>query len=463
MGKLKSKIMDIDNVKAIYFVGIGGIGMSALARYFKIMGYHVAGYDKTESPLTRKMTDEEEFDITYEDDEARIGEVFRDKTHTLVVYTPAVPKENRILSFFRDNGYALHKRAEVLGFLSRSKKALCIAGTHGKTTTTTILAFLLKNSHVGCSAFLGGISSNYGTNLLIDKESDYVVIEADEYDRSFLHLHPEIAVITAMDADHLDIYGTHEELLKAFEEFALQIKGQLFLRKGLELKRREITGHYAAGEKTDYYADRLRVDNGSFLFDYIGKDIEIRDLRLCFPGRVNVENAMAAITVALHTGVTAEEIREALPLFKGVSRRFDIHAKTDRVLYMDDYAHHPREIEASLSSVREMWPEKKLIVAFQPHLYSRTNDFYPDFAKSLSLADLVILLDIYPAREQPIPGVTSALIADRLSVPCVRVTKEDFPAYVREHVTDGLFVTMGAGDIDRFIPVFTDMFNTANH
>lgn len=451
--------MKLEYIKSLYFVGIGGIGMSALARYFKIMGYNVAGYDKTESPLTRKMSEEEGFDITYEDSETEIGDVFRNKEHTLVVYTPAVPRENRILSFFRDNGYGLHKRAEVLGFLSRSKKALCIAGTHGKTTTTTMLAFLLKNSRVGCSAFLGGISANYGTNLLIDKDSDYVVIEADEYDRSFLHLHPEIAVITAMDADHLDIYGTHEELLKAFEEFALQTRGPLFLRKGLELKRREITGHYAAGEKTDYYADNLRVDNGSFLFDYIGKDIEIKDLRLCFPGRVNVENATAAITVALYAGMTADEIRKALPLFKGVARRFDVHAKNDRIIYIDDYAHHPREIEASLSSIREMWPEKKLIVAFQPHLYSRTNDFYPEFAKSLSLADLVVLLDIYPAREKPIPGVTSALIADRLTVPCVRVTKEEFPSYVREHVTEGIFMTVGAGDIDRFIPVFTGMFN----
>ena len=419
--------MDIKNIKAVYFVGIGGIGMSALARYFKVMGYEVAGYDRTSSPLTRKMTDEEGFEITYEDDEKGVREVFRDKEHTLVVYTPAVPQENRILSFFRDNGYALHKRAEVLGFLSHSKKALCIAGTHGKTTTTTMLAFLLNRSHVGCSAFLGGSSSNFGTNLLIDKDSDYVVIEADEYDRSFLHLHPEIAVITAMDADHLDIYGTHEHLIEAFEEFALQTRGELFLRKGLELKKRTITGHYVAGEKADSYADRLRVDNGSYLFDSIGKDVEIRDLRMCFPGRVNVENATAAITVALYAGVTPEEIREALPLFKGVSRRFDVHAKSDRLIYIDDYAHHPREIEASLSSIREMWPDKRLTVAFQPHLYSRTNDFYPEFAKSLNLADQVILLDIYPAREQSIPGVTSGLIADRLTVPFVRVTKGEFP------------------------------------
>ena len=451
--------MEVDNIKAVYFVGIGGIGMSALARYFKVMGYEVAGYDRTSSPLTRKMSDEEGFDITYEDDETGIRAVFRDREHTLVVYTPAVPKENRILSFFRDNGYSLHKRAEVLGFLSRSKKALCIAGTHGKTTTTTMLAFLLSRSHVGCSAFLGGISSNFGTNLLIDKNSDYVVIEADEYDRSFLHLYPAIAVITAMDADHLDIYGTHEHLLMAFEEFALQTQGELFLRKGLELRKRQVTGHYAVGEKTDYYADCLRVDNGSYLFDYIGKDIEIKDLRLCVPGRVNVENATAAITVALHAGVTQEEIRKALPLFTGVARRFDMHVKSDRLIYIDDYAHHPREIEASLSSIRDMWPNKKLTVAFQPHLYSRTNDFYPDFAKSLNLADEVILLDIYPAREQPIPGVTSGLIAERLTVPFVQVSKDEFPEYVRKNVSEGIFMTMGAGDIDRFIPVFTEMFN----
>ena len=261
-----------------------------------------------------------------------------------------------------------------------------------------------------------------------------------------------------MDADHLDIYGTHEHLIEAFEEFALQTRGELFLRKGLELKKRTITGHYAAGEKTDYYADRLRVDNGSYLFDYIGKDLEIRDLRMCFPGRVNVENATAAITVALYVGVTPEEIREALPLFKGVSRRFDVHAKSDRLIYIDDYAHHPREIEASLSSIREMWPDKRLTVAFQPHLYSRTNDFYPEFAKSLNLADQVILLDIYPAREQPIPGVTSGLIAERLTVPFVWVTKEEFPEYVKENVKEGIFMTVGAGDIDRFIPIFTEMF-----
>lgn len=451
--------MNIDRVRGVYFVGIGGIGMSALARYFKVMGYEVAGYDRTSSPLTQKMSEEEGFVITYEDSVEEIGESFRDKEYTLVVYTPAVPEDNRILSFFRDGGYALHKRAEVLGFLSRSKKALCIAGTHGKTTTTTMLSFLLKHSHVGCSAFLGGISSNFGTNLLIDKDSDYVVIEADEYDRSFLHLYPTIAVITSMDADHLDIYGTHEHMIEAFEAFALQTQGELFIKEGLVLKQRGVTGHYAVGKKTDFYTYNLRVDNGSFLFDYIGRGVEIKDLRLCFPGRVNVENATAAITVALHAGVTPDEIRMALPHFKGVARRMDIHVKTDRVMYIDDYAHHPREIEAVLTSIREMWPEERLTVAFQPHLYSRTHDFYPGFAKSLSLADQVILMDIYPAREKLMPGVTSELIAERLTTPVARVSKEELAAHVKANVKAGIFMTMGAGDIDRFIPVFTKMFN----
>jgi UDP-N-acetylmuramate--alanine ligase len=332
-----------------------------------------------------------------------------------------------------------------------------VAGTHGKTTITTMTAFLLHSSHVGCNAFLGGISTNFGMNLLVDTTSAFVVIEGDEFDRSFLRLHPEMAVITAMDADHLDIYGTHEQLLEAFEQFACQTQAALFLRKGLSLQRREVSGYYAAGEEADYYADRLRVEEGSYHFDYVSQELTIPDLQLTFPGRVNVENAVAAITLALHAGVTPTEIREALPRFRGVARRFDLHA-TGRVIYVDDYAHHPQEIEAALLSIREMWPTRRLTVAFQPHLYSRTLDFYPSFAKSLSLADEVILLDIYPAREKPVPGVTSRLIADLLTVPHVLVGKEEFPEFVRSRVTDGIFMTVGAGDIDRFVPVFTAMF-----
>jgi UDP-N-acetylmuramate--alanine ligase len=440
----------------VYFVGIGGIGMSALARYFKVTGHPVAGYDKTPSPLTGKMSREEGFVITYTDAEEEIGEPFRARG-TLVVYTPAVPRENRILTFFRERGYPLYKRSEMLGLISKDKKALCVAGTHGKTTVSTMTAFLLHASRVGCNAFLGGISSNFGTNLLVNTASEFVVIEADEYDRSFLHLHPEMAVITATDADHLDIYGTRERLLEAFEQFACQTRGALFARKGVTLHRREVSGYYAAGEPADYHADRLRVEEGCYRFDYIGREVTIPGLRLTFPGRVNVENATAAITLALHAGVTPDEIREALPRFKGVARRFDLHA-SGRVIYIDDYAHHPREIEAALTSVREMWPERRLTVAFQPHLYTRTRDFYPGFAESLSLADEVILLDIYPAREEPVPGVTSRLIADRLTVPHVLAGREEFPELVRSKVNDGIFMTVGAGDIDRFVPVFTAMF-----
>jgi len=445
-------------MKNVYFIGIGGIGMSALARYYKLQGYRVAGYDKTPSPLTHKMSEEEGFEITYVDSEGEIARPFRDKDKTLVVYTPAIPKENQIFRFFQEHDFVLHKRAEVLGLISKHQKAICIAGTHGKTTVTTMVAFLLHHSHVGCNAFLGGIAVNFGTNLLVNTASPYVVIEADEFDRSFLHLHPEMAVITAMDADHLDIYGTREHLVEAFEQFAFQTRGDLFLRKGLCLQTRKVTGCYAAGEETDYHAENLRVDNGSFLFDYVSADVCMKHLRLCFPGRINVENATAAITLALRAGVTPEEIRVALPQFKGVARRFEVHVHTERMIYVDDYAHHPQEIAASLSSIREMWPERKMVVAFQPHLFSRTQDFYEEFARSLSLADKVILLDIYPAREKPIPGVTSGLIAERVTVPVVRVTKEEFPVYVQEHVHAGIFMTVGAGDIDRFVPVFTTMF-----
>lgn len=453
--------MDITlaNIKNVYFLGIGGIGMSALARYFKLNGYQVAGYDRTPSVLTRKMSDEEGIAITYEDDADTIAEIYRNKKDTLVVYTPAVPADSHQYSYFRNGGFELKKRAEVLGILSRSGKALCIAGTHGKTTTSTLLAFLLKNSSVGCSAFLGGISSNFGTNLLTDPNSEYIVIEADEFDRSFLHLHPEIAVITAMDADHLDIYKNKENVTEAFESFAKNVKpgGKLFVKQGLVLKQTEVTGEYNVDYPADYNADCLRVVDGRYHFNYHGRDVEIKDLCLGIPGRVNVENAVAAITVALSVGVTPAEIRQALPEFRGVARRFNIHVHTGKMMYIDDYAHHPREIEAVLSSVRAMWPDQKLTVSFQPHLYSRTNDFYPGFAQSLSLADEVILLDIYPARELPIAGVTSQLILERLQVPGRIVSKDEFPKYVDGHVTEGIFMTIGAGDIDRFVPVFTEM------
>ncbi|MBS1445683.1 MAG: UDP-N-acetylmuramate--L-alanine ligase [Odoribacter sp.] len=449
----------LEDIKNVYFVGIGGIGMSALARYFKAIGCHVAGYDRTPSALTEKMKQGERIEVNYRDEEAEIGLRYRDKANTLVVYTPAIPQDSKQLNYFRSNGFSLHKRSEVLGLLSRTGKALCVAGTHGKTTTTTLLAFLLKNSRIGCNAFLGGISMNFGTNLLIDRYSEYIVVEADEFDRSFLHLSPYIAAITAMDEDHLDIYGNKANLIEAFEEFAERTReeGKILLKAGLKLERSEVDGYYAIEGVTDNYSDHLRVQGSHYIFDYHGQKAEIKDLVLGIPGRMNVENATLAITMALEAGVRPDEIRKALPEFRGVLRRFNIHT-SGAVLYIDDYAHHPREIEAALKAVREMWPEKKLTIAFQPHLYTRTRDFQSEFAHSLNIADQVILLDIYPAREIPIPGVSSEIILNKLNVPACIIPKEEFPKFVDQNVKDGIFMTVGAGDIDRFVPVFTQMF-----
>ena len=392
-------------IKNVYFLGIGGIGMSALARYFKAKGYKVAGYDRTLSALTQKMQAEEEIRINYIDEEEEIPAEFRDKTTTLVVYTPAIPGDNRQRAYFVGAGFDLHKRAEVLGMISRKGKAICVAGTHGKTTVSTLTAFLLKNSTVGCNAFLGGIAANFGTNLLLDRNSSYIVIEADEFDRSFLHLSPEIAV----------------------------------------------TGYYGVEVKADCYADGLRIEQGRYVFDYHGRGVDIEGLILGIPGRLNVENATAAITLALEAGVQPEEIRRALPDFKGVARRFNIQVYTEKTIYIDDYAHHPREIEATLRSVREMWPDRPVTVVFQPHLYTRTRDFQEDFARSLSLADRVVLLEIYPARERPIPGITAEVIRKRLTVPGNIVTKEELLQHIIPDFQGGILVTMGAGDIDRLV------------
>ena len=441
-------------IKNVYFLGIGGIGMSALARYFKAKGYKVAGYDRTLSALTQKMQAEEEIRINYIDEEEEIPAEFRDKTTTLVVYTPAIPGDNRQRAYFVMAGFDLHKRAEVLGMISRKGKAICVAGTHGKTTVSTLTAFLLKNSTVGCNAFLGGIAANFGTNLLLDRNSSYIVIEADEFDRSFLHLSPEIAVITAMDEDHLDIYENKANLLEAFEAFAGQVNpqgGRLFLKKGLQLKQTQVTGYYGVEVKADCYADGLRIEQGRYVFDYHGRGVDIEGLILGIPGRLNVENATAAITLALEAGVQPEEIRRALPDFKGVARRFNIQVYTEKTIYIDDYAHHPREIEATLRSVREMWPDRPVTVVFQPHLYTRTRDFQEDFARSLSLADRVVLLEIYPARERPIPGITAEVIRKRLTVPGNIVTKEELLQQIIPDFQGGILVTMGAGDIDRLV------------
>ncbi|GHV67587.1 UDP-N-acetylmuramate--L-alanine ligase [Bacteroidia bacterium] len=478
------------DTKNVYFLGIGGIGMSALAFYFKANKYDVSGYDKTPSPLTEQLIGDG-IAVNYLDEERAIESKYLDPATTLLVYTPAIPKDNQQLNVFLKAGFTPHKRSEVLGIVSRNKKALCVAGTHGKTTITTMLAYLLKNSSVGCNAFLGGLSMNFGSNLLLDEKSDYVVIEADEFDRSFLRLQPEIAVITAMDADHLDIYNDKESMVEAFNQFAALVRegGKLFLKQGLHITSRSCDGVYAIGKEADYYSDNLHIAEGhfdnpydnSYVFDFHWPGGTMRGLRSGIPGRVNVENATAAIMVALQVGVTEQEIRAALPNFRGVKRRFNILSKgticneamnsaaagkgacslVNRVTYIDDYAHHPKEIEAVLTSVREMWPDKKLTVAFQPHLFTRTRDFHTEFARSLDIADSVLLLDIYPARELPLAGVTSEIIRKNLHVPSVIVSKEEFVEFVKAEVTEGIFMTLGAGDIDRFVNVFAEMFEEA--
>ena len=451
-------------IKNVYFLGIGGIGMSALARYFKAVGYRVGGYDRTPSALTQKMQMEEGIEINYDDISEAIPSEFQDKHKTLLVYTPAVPDNNQQMSFFREMGFTLHKRAEVLGMISRQGKAICVAGTHGKTTISTMTAFLLQRSEIGCNAFLGGISANFGTNLLLDAHSSYIVIEADEFDRSFLHLSPTLAAITSIDEDHLDIYQNKANLTEAFKSFAQLVSptGVLFLKQGLVLPGIDRALYYGVETDAMCRAENLRVDNGLYIFDYYGRGVEIKNLKLGVPGRLNVENATIAITLALEAGVSPEEIRRALPDFRGVARRFNIHVNNTSVIYIDDYAHHPKEIEATLRSVREIWPNKKVNVIFQPHLYSRTKDFYLDFARSLSLADSVLLLDIYPARELPIPGVTSQMICDNLTVSGTIKSKEEILSWLEQDFQDDIVITMGAGDIDRLVSRITEILRCKN-
>lgn len=453
-----AQIID-EAIKNVYFLGIGGIGMSALARYFKSEGYRVGGYDRTPSVLTQKMREEEGIEINYNDTREDIASEYRNKHTTLVIYTPAIHEDNQQMSFFREAGFELYKRAEVLGMISRSGKAICVAGTHGKTTVSTMTAFLLQRSKIGCNAFLGGISVNFGTNLLLDPQSSYIVIEADEFDRSFLHLSPALATITSIDADHLDIYQNKANLTESFKSFAQLVSpiGVLFLKSGLKLPEIQATAYYGVGVDADCRAENLYIDDGFYRFDYYGRNVEIKNLKLGIPGRLNVENATIAITLALEAGVQPNEIRQALPNFKGVVRRFNIHFNKLGIVYIDDYAHHPREIEATLCSVREIWPDKTINVIFQPHLYSRTKDFYLDFAHSLSLADNVVLLDIYPARELPISGVTSDMICKKLKVPGKVMNKEETLMWLKYDLKDGIVITMGAGDIDCLVGRIIDI------
>ena len=443
-------------VDTYYFLGIGGIGMSALARYFAAKGFRVLGYDRTPSPLTQAI-EAEGIEVRYDDSLESVKGL--DVSTTVVVRTPAVPEDFAVYVWLKEQGFQILKRAEVLGLVTRSARALCVAGTHGKTTTSTMLAHILHGSHVGTNAFLGGIANNYGTNLLLDDKSDLVVVEADEFDRSFHHLTPHISVITSMDPDHLDIYGTEEAYRESFAKYASLVQDTLVVKKGLALNAGSLQAKvytYAVGEKADFYADNVRVKDGEIWFDFYTPSGKVADIQLGVPVWVNIENGVAAMAVAWLMGATEEELREGMRSFLGVYRRFNIHMNTPQVAYVDDYAHHPMELKATIESVRRLYPERHVIGVFQPHLYSRTRDFAEGFAEVLSELDEVALLPIYPAREEPIAGVTSEWLLEKISIKRALVLPAILAKYLRERVKgciaqgkDCVVITMGAGDIDR--------------
>ena len=449
--------MNIESIKSVYFVGAGGIGMRALVRYFLSKGKIVAGYDRTPTPLTENLI-AEGAQIHYEENVCLIPESCKDKETTLVVLTPAIPHEHEELEYFRNNGFEIQKRAQVLGTITRSSKGLCVAGTHGKTTTSTMAAHLLNQSHIECTAFLGGISKNYGTNLLLSQKSPYTVIEADEFDRSFHWLSPYMSVITATDPDHLDIYGTEKAYLESFEHYTTLIQpgGALIIRKGIALQPKVQAGvrvYTYSRDEGDFHAENIRIGNGEIFIDFVAPDTRINDIQLGVPVSINIENGIAAMALAHLNGVTDEEIKQGMSSFHGVDRRFDFKIKNDKIVFLSDYAHHPAEIKQSVQSIHELYKDKKITAIFQPHLYTRTRDFYKDFADSLSLLDEVILTEIYPAREQPIPGVSSQLIYDNLRPgieKCI-CRKEDIPDLLSKKPVEVLIV-LGAGDLDNYVP-----------
>ena len=457
--------MDLQHIKAVYFIGAGGIGMSALARYFLHMGRVVAGYDKTPTPLTRELV-QEGIPIHYDEDVEAIPEACKDVQSCLVIYTPAVPETHKELAFFRRRGFEIQKRAQVLGTLTRSHKGLCVAGTHGKTSTSTMCAHIMHESHIDCNAFLGGISKNYGTNYILSSHSDYVVIEADEYDRSFHWLRPWMTVITATDPDHLDIYGTKEAYLESFRHYTTLIQpgGALIIHTDLEMKAniganvRTFTYSRDAG---DFYAENIKIADGEISFDFVSPLENVPGVVLGQPVPINIENGVAAMAMAQLNGCTADELRAGMKTYLGVERRFDFQIRNNRHVLLSDYAHHPQEILQSAKSIRELYRDRKITAIFQPHLYTRTRDFYADFARALSLLDEVILCDIYPAREQPIHGVTSRLIYDQLA-PGVKkelIHKEDVLDWVRNHDSDVLII-LGAGDLNDYVPQIKAILET---
>ena len=456
--------MDVNTLKSVYFIGAGGIGMSALVRYFLSKGKKVGGYDRTPSELTMKLI-EEGADIHYEEAPEKIPSEFKNPESTLVVYTAAMPEDHILLQYFRKHGFTIYKRAQVLGMLTRSSKGLCAAGTHGKTTTSTMTAHLLHQSQVGCDAFLGGISKNYGTNLLLSDSSAYVVIEADEFDRSFHWLSPYATIITSTDADHLDIYGTEEAYLESFNHYTslIQPGGSLVIREGIRLQPRLQEGvrlYTYSSESGDFHAENIRIGGGEIVFDYVSPLGNISDVQLGVPVAINIENGIAAMALAQLSGVSNEEIKTGMASFRGVDRRFDFKIKTDKVVYLSDYAHHPEEIKQSILSMRALYGDKKLTGIFQPHLYTRTRDFYQEFAESLSLLDEVILTDIYPARELPIEGVSSQLIYDNLrpDIDKILCTKEEVIDILKKKEIEVL-MTLGAGDIENYAPQICEILN----
>lgn len=447
--------MDINKINAVYFVGAGGIGMSALIRYFLSKGKSVAGYDRTPSPLTEQLN-KEGAEIHYEDNVLLIPEQYKKRDSVLVVYTPAISESHAELSYFRANNFTVVKRAQLLGEITHYAKGLCVAGTHGKTTTSSILAHLLKQSHIDCNAFLGGILKGYDSNLMLSDKSDLTVIEADEFDRSFHWLSPYMAIITSADPDHLDIYGTPEAYRESFEKFTSLIRpgGVLIMRKDIAVTpclQPDVQLYTYSTEEGDFHAENIRIGNGEICFDFVGPDIRIEDVFLGVPFKVNIENSIAAMAVAWLNGVTAEEIKKAVSTFPGPRRRFDFHLKTDKVVLIDDYAHHPAELKASILSVKELYAGRKLTGIFQPHLYSRTRDFIDEFAASLSLLDELILLPIYPAREMPIPGISSQLILDRVTISDKSICSKEELLEIMKNKDRDIVLMVGAGDIDRLV------------
>ena len=456
--------MNINNIKSVYFVGAGGIGMSAIARYFLNKGLVVGGYDKTPSDLTRQLEKEGMF-IHYEEDINQIPQACKNNQECLVIYTPAIPAEHKELCYFQENGFEIQKRAQVLGTLTKTHKGLCVAGTHGKTTTSTMCAHIMHQSHLDCNAFLGGISKNYGTNYILS-DSDYVVIEADEFDRSFHWLRPWMSVITSTDPDHLDIYGTKDAYLDSFRHYSelIQPGGALIIHRNLEMKEHLQDGvrryDYSLSEG-DFHAENIRIENGEITFDFISPIENVKDVNLGQPIPINIENGIAAMAMAQLNGCTAEELKYGMQTYGGVDRRFDFKIKTDKLVFLSDYAHHPKEIYQSARSIRELYKNKHITAIFQPHLYTRTRDFYKDFADALSQLDEVILTEIYPARELPIEGVTSKLIYDNLK-PGVKkemIQKNDVLNFVKSHTFEVLIV-LGAGDLDNQVPEIAKILNS---